>query len=495
MILGCDAAGVDEDGNEVVVHGVIGDPRWTGDEADDPGRSLLSERHQGTFADQVVVPRRNLVPKPGSLSFEEAACLPTAWLTAYRMLFVQGGCKPGETVLVQGAGGGVATALITLGRAAGLTVLATSRDEAKRARARELGAHEVFESGERPAREGRRGHGDGRPGHLDPLDPLAAPRRPDRHQRHHLGPDVDDAGLTRIFFKQLSVIGSTMGTRGELDLLVKFLDATGTRPARRPGHPDGGGPRRLRRDGGGRRLRQDRLHPMTRTHVLTGAGSGIGLALARRLAERGDRLVLLARSDARAAELARTFPDAQRPGRRPGRPGHPQRPGAAGRRPRRLRPARRRRGRPGAGGAVAAGRVGGAADGQPHGAGGPDPRAAAARARRRAARSSSSTPPPGWPPAPSGRRTPPRSSACVRSPMRCGPRRSSTGCASAPSTRAAPPPRCRRRCTSRRGAPTTLRAGSAPRRSSTRSSTSLDLPADATIPDVTVRPVVPRSGT
>ena len=120
MILGCDAAGVDEDGNEVVVHGVIGDPRWTGDEADDPGRSLLSERHQGTFADQVVVPRRNLVPKPDSLSFEEAACLPTAWLTAYRMLFVQGGCKPGETVLVQGAGGGVATALITLGRAAGL---------------------------------------------------------------------------------------------------------------------------------------------------------------------------------------------------------------------------------------------------------------------------------------------------------------------------------------------------------------------------------------
>src|SRR5215207_5239843 len=149
VILGCDAAGVDEDGNEVVVHGVIGDPRWTGDQADDPGRSLLSERHQGTFADQVIVPRRNLVPKPASLSFEEAACLPTAWLTAYRMLFVQGDLKPGETVLVQGAGGGVATALITLGRAAGLTVLATSRDDDKRARALDLGAHEVFESGAR----------------------------------------------------------------------------------------------------------------------------------------------------------------------------------------------------------------------------------------------------------------------------------------------------------------------------------------------------------
>src|ERR671920_2117636 len=141
MTLGCDAAGLDEDGNEVVVHAVVSDPSWAGDETLDPRRSLLSERYQGTFAERVTVPRRNVVPKPESLSFEEAACLPTAWLTAYRMLFVQGACKPGETILVQGAGGGVATALITLGRAAGLTVLATSRDEAKRARARELGAH------------------------------------------------------------------------------------------------------------------------------------------------------------------------------------------------------------------------------------------------------------------------------------------------------------------------------------------------------------------
>src|SRR6188472_1170486 len=111
MILGCDAAGLDEDGNEVVVHAVVSDPSWTGDETLDPTRSLLSERYQGTFADRVVVPRRNLVPKPASLTFEEAACLPTAWLTAYRMLYGQGGLKPGDSVLVQGAGGGVATAL------------------------------------------------------------------------------------------------------------------------------------------------------------------------------------------------------------------------------------------------------------------------------------------------------------------------------------------------------------------------------------------------
>src|SRR3954454_11569472 len=80
MILGCDAAGYDEDGNEVVVHAVISDPSWTGDETFDPQRSLLSERYQGTLADRVPVPRRNVVPKPASLSFEEAACLPTAWL-------------------------------------------------------------------------------------------------------------------------------------------------------------------------------------------------------------------------------------------------------------------------------------------------------------------------------------------------------------------------------------------------------------------------------
>src|ERR671910_1786655 len=122
MILGCDAAGLDEDGNEVVVHAVISDPSWRGDETFDPKRSLLSERHQGTFADKVVVPRRNVVPKPASLSFEEAACLPTSWLTAYRMLFTRGELKAGETVLVQGASGGLSTALIGLGVAAGLRV-------------------------------------------------------------------------------------------------------------------------------------------------------------------------------------------------------------------------------------------------------------------------------------------------------------------------------------------------------------------------------------
>src|SRR5690348_14910564 len=149
MILGCDAAGVDESGAEVVVHSVINDPLWRGDDTLDPRRSLLSERHQGALAEQVVVPARNVVPKPAELSFEEAACLPTAWLTAYRMLFTRGEVVPGMTVLVQGAGGGVATALTVLGSAAGVRVWVTSRSEAKRAEALALGADQAFEAGAR----------------------------------------------------------------------------------------------------------------------------------------------------------------------------------------------------------------------------------------------------------------------------------------------------------------------------------------------------------
>ena len=150
IVLGCDAAGIDEDGHEVVVHSVIGDPdAGGGDETLDPRRSLLSERYDGTFAERVAVPRRNLVPKPASLSFEEAACLPTAYLTAYRMLFVKSGAQPGSTMLVQGASGGVATALIVLGHAAGYRMWVTSRSGDKRDLALDLGADQVFETGAR----------------------------------------------------------------------------------------------------------------------------------------------------------------------------------------------------------------------------------------------------------------------------------------------------------------------------------------------------------
>jgi NADPH:quinone reductase-like Zn-dependent oxidoreductase len=229
MILGCDAAGVDADGNEVIVHAVIGDPDFPGGEIVDPGRTLLSELHPGTLAERVAVPRRNLVPKPPSLTFEQACCLPTAWLTAYRMLFDRSGLRPGQTVLIQGAGGGVASAAIELGRAAGFRVWATSREERKRAFATELGAHAVFESGARlPEKvdvvletvgKATWGHS------LRSLKPggrivVAGSTS---------GPDPS-AELNRVFFKELEVVGSTMGTLEELTRLVSLVDLSGIRP-------------------------------------------------------------------------------------------------------------------------------------------------------------------------------------------------------------------------------------------------------------------------
>jgi NADPH:quinone reductase-like Zn-dependent oxidoreductase len=230
MILGTDAAGLDEDGNEVVVHGVVATAGWRGDETLDPKRTLFSELHQGTMAEKVAVPRRNLLPKPAELSFAEAACLPTAWLTAYRMLFVKSGLRPGSTVLVQGASGGVATALIELGRAAGYRIWVTGRSEEKRQAALALGADQAFESGARlPERvdgvmetvgEATWSHS------VRSLKPGGVIVTSGATTGYNPG-----AELNRVFFTQLSVIGSTMGTREELEDLIRMCAVTGIRPA------------------------------------------------------------------------------------------------------------------------------------------------------------------------------------------------------------------------------------------------------------------------
>jgi NADPH:quinone reductase-like Zn-dependent oxidoreductase len=229
MILGCDAAGIDADGREVIVHAVIADADAYPDETLDPKRTLLSEKHQGAMAEQVVVPTRNVVPKPAELSWEEAACLPTAWLTAYRMLFTKGEVREGTSVLIQGAGGGVATAALLLAKAAGCSVFVTSRDEAKRARAIELGADIALETGARvPERVDAviETVGQATWGHslksLKPGGRLVVSGATS-------GPNPP-ADLNRVFFLQLSVLGSTMGTRDELEAMVGFLTKTGVRP-------------------------------------------------------------------------------------------------------------------------------------------------------------------------------------------------------------------------------------------------------------------------
>jgi NADPH:quinone reductase-like Zn-dependent oxidoreductase len=229
MILGCDAAGLDEESNEVVVHSVVSDDSWRADETLDPRRSILSERYQGTFAERVVVPRRNVLPKPTELTFEQAACLPTAWLTAYRMLFTRGGVVPGSTVLVQGAGGGVATALVVLGSAAGARIWVTSRSEEKRQQALELGADRAFESGARL------------PERVDVVMETIG-QATWAHSVRSLKPggvlvvsgattgDAPPAELMRVFYLQLSIVGSTMGTRDELERLLRMCVDRAVRP-------------------------------------------------------------------------------------------------------------------------------------------------------------------------------------------------------------------------------------------------------------------------
>jgi NADPH:quinone reductase-like Zn-dependent oxidoreductase len=229
MIVGCDGAGTLEDGTEVVLHSVIGDPEWSGDETLDPKRTLLTEKYQGTFADTVVVPRRNAVPKPAGLSMAQASVMGTAWLTAYRMLFTKSGLRPGQTMLVQGASGGVSTALVQLGRAAGMRVWVTGRSEEKRAVAEKLGAHATFPTGQRlPERVDAvfETVGDATWSHsmraLKPGGVIVVSGATS-------GPNPG-ADLQRLFFLQLRVIGSTMGTREELRDLLIFVENAGISP-------------------------------------------------------------------------------------------------------------------------------------------------------------------------------------------------------------------------------------------------------------------------
>ncbi|MGM0385004.1 MAG: quinone oxidoreductase family protein [Actinomycetota bacterium] len=224
MVLGTDAAGIDEDGRPVVVHAVIAPDDGT-DETLHPRRTLLSEKHHGTFAEHVWVPRRNLVAKDPGLSFEHAACLPTAWLTAWRMLTRHAGLGSGGTVLVQGATGGVATAAIVLARGLGHEVWATSRSEAGREFAEGLGAHSVEPGARLPHQVDAviETVGDAtwahslaclRPGGTVVVSGATSGAMPPAH-------------LNRIFFRSLRVIGSTMGTRAELEDLQDFLVTRG----------------------------------------------------------------------------------------------------------------------------------------------------------------------------------------------------------------------------------------------------------------------------
>lgn len=222
MILGCDASGVDPDGNEVVVYPVVPDS------TDPRGMSLLSERYPGTLAERVSVPRENLIPKPAGLSFLDAACLPTAWLTAFHMLTSSGRVDEAESVLVQGAGGGVATAAVVLANALGKRVYATSREAWKRERIAELGATALENGARLPER-------------VDVvIESVGAPTFDHSMKSSKPGARIVVCGATaghqatvdlrRVFAMRLEILGSTMGTASELAALLDLVVSKGIRP-------------------------------------------------------------------------------------------------------------------------------------------------------------------------------------------------------------------------------------------------------------------------
>jgi NADPH:quinone reductase-like Zn-dependent oxidoreductase len=106
---------------------------------------IVGEHVPGTFAEKVVVPARNVFPIPERLSFEEAAAFPLAYQTAWRLIVTRGAVRPGQTVLIHGGGGGVAGAALEIARLAGGRVFATTSGEEKAARLKEAGAEVVFD--------------------------------------------------------------------------------------------------------------------------------------------------------------------------------------------------------------------------------------------------------------------------------------------------------------------------------------------------------------
>lgn len=228
-ILGCDGAGTDEDDNEVVIHPVATSPGWHGPDPLDPGRTLFSERIDGTFSTKVLVPTRNLVPKPPDMSWTTAACCSLGMLTAYRMVFTQAQLQPGDLMLVQGAGGGVNSAAIQLAAASGIRVWVTSRDQARAERAKALGAERIFASGARlPEKVDAVIDNVGKATWSHSINVLRAGGRLVTCGGTTGEPSSTE--LTKIFFRELQIKGSTCGTVDELRSLLAFVQEHSIEP-------------------------------------------------------------------------------------------------------------------------------------------------------------------------------------------------------------------------------------------------------------------------
>lgn len=232
---GCDVAGVVDEvgsqvttvevGDEVVVNPAVSPVEMVIAHGDDapmhPGFQIVGEQRWGGHADAVVVPARNVVPRPAGRSWEECAAYPLAGLTAFRMLR-RARLQAGETVLIVGIGGGVSMAALSIARAMGAVVYGTSRDPSKCRGAIELGAADVFRSDEDwPVR-------------AEVVVESVGPATWDRSVKALVpggrlvvcggtsGPVVE-VNLPRLFWKQHELIGSTMGGYGEFAAVSRMV--------------------------------------------------------------------------------------------------------------------------------------------------------------------------------------------------------------------------------------------------------------------------------
>jgi len=226
-------------GDEVVLFPTLCDweCEWcrAGENVRCPRFGVLGEHSDGAACELIHIDARNVFRKPAGLSWEEAAAFPLTFLTAWRMLTTRAQLRADETVLVIGAGAGVAVAAIQIAKHIGARVLATSRSDAKRKRALELGADAVFDSAGF-SKEVRAATKDG----VDVVFEHVGPATLEESMRSlAMGGRIVTCGSTsgvkaevsmpRLFFRQAGMLGSTMGNASEFEALLKAMDR-GLRP-------------------------------------------------------------------------------------------------------------------------------------------------------------------------------------------------------------------------------------------------------------------------
>jgi NADPH:quinone reductase-like Zn-dependent oxidoreductase len=246
-VIGADGAGVAASsgddrwrpGDEVVVYPVSCcwscDACRAGQQVLCPRFGILGEHTDGTACELLHVPAQNVFPRPQALSWEESAAFPLTFLTAWRMIVTRARLRADETMLVVGAGAGVATAAVAIGRHLGARVLVTSRSPAKRRRALEQGAAAAFDSVgfSKAVREASGGGVDVVFEHVGPAtldESIRSIRKGGRvvFCGSTSGPRAE-VSMPRLFFAQADLMGSTMGNAGEFEAVLAAVEA-GLRP-------------------------------------------------------------------------------------------------------------------------------------------------------------------------------------------------------------------------------------------------------------------------